>query len=372
MKHLAAVLLAASPALAGDLKSDGAFGFPQKDATVLCDTPALRLAVASDRQYLFVQAVLWTDNDPANGLTDDGRDIGDWSNLVIDADADGKVTAKVDRSYALSPWPKLPGLHYAVELGEGMSTGLQSDSKGRGSIQYVDHAGGKVRVDSFLIPIDEVAKPGSTIRVAFWASSPTPSLTLNSVGYESTKRYYSHSLPHDKFHALALSDREPFLDTQTLPDGRSTIKLQAAAAPPKVGSVPPPVAAEAWLNWTGKEPPTLESLKGKVVVVEFWATWCGPCVAGIPHLNKIHDEYGPKGLVLLSLTDQATEPVTKFVKDRDMRYVIGTRSQTIRAYGVTGIPHAFIIGRDGTIVWAGHPADPAFDETIAKLMKAGA
>src|SRR5437660_768779 len=112
------------------LKREGAFGFPQKDATVLCDTPALRVSGWNDAENLYVQAILFEDGDSTMGQTADGRDIGDTSSLVLDVDGDGKVTANVDRTYHLNSWPTLPGLTYSIELGGGSSTHLMSDSKG--------------------------------------------------------------------------------------------------------------------------------------------------------------------------------------------------------------------------------------------------
>src|SRR5262249_59940196 len=124
--------------------------------------------------------------------------------------------------------------------------------------------------------------------------------------------------------------------------------------------VPPEVSAKDWLN-TGK-PPTLAGLKGKVVVVEFWATWCGPCVAGIPRLNQLHDDYGPKGLALLSFTDQSKQGIENFRKGTPMKYVLGTGSELAAEYGVTGIPHAFVIGRGRKLLWGGQPGGKGFDE----------
>jgi thiol-disulfide isomerase/thioredoxin len=357
-------------ALGPDLKTDGAFGFPQKQATVLCDTPELRLSAFSDAGYLYVQAVVWKDGDSTKGETDDGREIGDNSTLRIDADADKKITPKVDRSYSLDPWPALAGLHYSVELGEGSSTGLQRDSKGRGAVSYVDAEGAKVRVDSFLIPLQEInRKAGETVRVAYYGKSMKPDLLVNSVGFvREGKPYYSHHLPLDKFHDLPLADRPAVIDVQQVPEGRGTIAVKAKASAPKVGEAPPPVAAQAWLNWKGKEPPSLESLRGKVVVVEFWATWCGPCVAGIPHLNELQAKHEKEGLVILSLTDQSKPHVEEFAAKREMKYTIGVKSETGDAYGVSGIPHAFIVGRDGKLRWAGHPAEKEFDTQVAAAL----
>ena len=118
------------------------------------------------------------------------------------------------------------------------------------------------------------------------------------------------------------------------------------------------------------KPPTLAGLKGKVVVVEFWATWCGPCVAGIPHLNKLHDDLGPKGLVLLSFTDQSKQGIENFLKGTPMKYVLGCGSELAAEYGVGGIPHAFVIGKDGKLVWEGNPGDKEFDTQVLAALEA--
>jgi thiol-disulfide isomerase/thioredoxin len=382
MLTLTSAACAAGPV---DLKTDGAFGFPQAAAVVLCDTPDLRLSAACDGKNLFVQAVLWKDNDAAPGLTDDGRKIGDNSTLVVDADADGAITKDVDRNYALDPWPSLPGLHYSVQLGGDMSTGLQGDSKGRGSIQYVDSAGGKVRVDTYLIPLDEIKRaPADHVKIGYWASSTTPDLVVNSVGFVPTdpaKKYWPHNLPLASLHDVDLKAATrggAAFDAQAVPEGRGTIQVKAQKSMPKVGALvgapdgPPEIAAQAWKNWKGAQPPTLASLKGKVVVVEFWATWCGPCVKGIPHLNELHKKHAADGLVILSLTDQDKNAVEKFVDERGegMSYAVGMGSEAVRDYGVSGIPHAFVIGRDGRLVWSGHPGGTEMDGKIEAALKA--
>jgi WD40 repeat protein/thiol-disulfide isomerase/thioredoxin len=355
-----------------DLKKQGAFGFPQGKATVLCDTKDLRLSAWNDAAYLYVQAVLWADNDDSLGETDDGRPTGDGSVLSLDLDADQKVTPNVDRDYMLNPWPGLPGLRYTVPLGQNANTAIQGDAKGRGAARYLGAGGKKVRVDSYLIPLAEIGrKPGDKIRFAYWGSSVKPELTLNSVGFEGRGRYYAFNLPSAKYHELTLADRPASVDAKEVPNGQEDQVPPARKAlkpRPRVGSVPPGVSAKDWLS-TDK-PPTLEGLIGKVVVVEFWATWCGPCVAGIPHLNELHDESGPKGLAILSFTDQSKQGIENFMKRTPMKYVIGTGSELAAEYGVGSFPHAFVIGRDGKLVWDGDPGDREFDKQVLAALEA--
>jgi thiol-disulfide isomerase/thioredoxin len=358
------VILAADDKL--DLKKSGVFGFPQDKSTVLCDNKDARVSVWNDKAHLYVQAIVWQDSEDSLGETPDGRKIGDSSSLLLDVDGDGKITPNADRSYTLNPWPTLPGLRYSIQLSERGSTPLKGDSKGRGSIHYAETTAGKVRVDSFVIPLAEIGrKPGDKLRFAFYASSPKPKLILNSIGFEKSGQYYSHHLPREKYHEVTLVDRLVSLDATKVPDGRDdqvALDKNPVKPMPKVGSIPPEVSANDWLNT--ENTPTLAGLKGKVVVVEFWATWCGPCVAGIPHLNKIHEEYGPKGLVLLSFTDQSKTGIENFMKDKPMKYVLGTGSELASEYGVRGIPHAFIIGRDGKVAWHGNPNDKDFDKLL--------
>ena len=98
--------------------------------------------------------------------------------------------------------------------------------------------------------------------------------------------------------------------------------------------------------------------KGKVIVMDFWATWCKPCVAEMPKLKKLYEEYHDRGLEVVGISsDFKRAPLTEYVKDNDIRwpqvYVkdLGEKRQTAlqKATGVMGIPRYFVIDRDGKL-----------------------
>ncbi len=97
----------------------------------------------------------------------------------------------------------------------------------------------------------------------------------------------------------------------------------------------------------------LSALKGKVVLVDYWATWCGPCRMEIPHLKKLHAELGPKGLVILGLSvdHQGVEVVRRFVKKNALPWTTALADErALSAFGeVRAIPTAILIDREGRI-----------------------
>lgn len=149
----------------------------------------------------------------------------------------------------------------------------------------------------------------------------------------------------------------------------------------KAGSRAPAIAVNKWIKGeavTGFE-------KGKVYVVEFWATWCPPCVKSIPHLTKLQKDH--KELTVIGVTsserkdpdgtDNRLAKLEKFVSDKgaQMDYTIAYDADRkmaetwLRAAGKNGIPCAFIVDHEGKIAWIGNPLDKTFDGEVEKALK---
>jgi thiol-disulfide isomerase/thioredoxin len=98
----------------------------------------------------------------------------------------------------------------------------------------------------------------------------------------------------------------------------------------------------------------LSDFEGKVVLIDFWATWCGPCRMEIPHLKELYNRYSEKGFVLVGISlDQAGPGVVRpFVDKNQIPYpIVMGDQQTANAYGgVRSIPTAFLIDRQGRLV----------------------
>lgn len=138
-----------------------------------------------------------------------------------------------------------------------------------------------------------------------------------------------------------------------------------------------PAAPLAIAEWVKGSPITLAEAKGKkILVVEFWATWCPPCRTSIPHLTELQKKYRDKDVVFIGVTDESAAVVKPFVKKMgdQMDYAVAidkdrqTSAGYMQAYKQGGIPHAFIVDKAGRVVWQGHPMaalDKALDEVIA-------
>ena len=129
----------------------------------------------------------------------------------------------------------------------------------------------------------------------------------------------------------------------------------ASAQRARVGQPAPEIGTVKLLN-ANQESVTLESLRGKVVILEFWATWCGPCIATAKHLDELKEELGDK-LVVLSLSGESESTVTSHLRRKPSNAMVGVYSgSTIdRNYPHSAIPHGILIDQNGKVVEIDHP-----------------
>lgn len=169
------------------------------------------------------------------------------------------------------------------------------------------------------------------------------------------------------------------------------LAVAARAEPSPAPAAPQPVAVELGSLTIGQPAPALRIAKwvknspvssfeqGKVYVVEFWATWCGPCVRSMPHLSELQKTYADKGVTIIGVTSldkkgNTLEAVESVVakKGDTMGYTIAWDSErsTNEAYMLAaaqpGIPTAFIVDQNGTIAWIGSPFK--MDEPLEKIV----
>jgi thiol-disulfide isomerase/thioredoxin len=159
----------------------------------------------------------------------------------------------------------------------------------------------------------------------------------------------------------------------------SVATLQAADEPTlKLGDPAPKLQVGKWVQGD----PVKGFEKDKAYIVEFWATWCGPCRVSIPHLNEIHKKFKDQGLVVIGQDcwekqEDLVEPFIKKMGDK-MTYRVALDDKNgsekgkmaenwMEAAGRNGIPSAFLVDKEGKVAWIGHPMELK-DETIKAVL----
>ncbi len=161
--------------------------------------------------------------------------------------------------------------------------------------------------------------------------------------------------------------------------------LTVGAEPPRltIGSPAPSLHVSEWV--AGRDPTLSKEVafeKGKVVVVEFWATWCPPCVASIPHLAKLQSQYKEAELQIIGVTDEDADTANQFLdenrKGKTRRKIASgywlaadpdrsTSNGYLTAANIDSIPTAFLVGKTGLIEWIGNPRE--LDGPLEQVMQ---
>ena len=148
-----------------------------------------------------------------------------------------------------------------------------------------------------------------------------------------------------------------------------------------IGDKAPDLKISKWV----KGEPVTEFRRDQVYVVEFWATWCGPCIAGMPHVSGVQKEYAEKNVRVIGVNIwDDPKNVEPFMKDKGgndkMQYTVAIEekyegkeirngkmsAEWMKAGGQNGIPTAFIVDKSGTIAWVGHPMN--MDQPLKEIV----
>lgn len=98
----------------------------------------------------------------------------------------------------------------------------------------------------------------------------------------------------------------------------------------------------------------LSDVSGKLVYLDYWASWCGPCRQSFPWMNELQAKYGPQGLQVVAVNlDARVEDARRFLEMQPATFTVAfdPKGRTPRLYGVKGMPSSFLIGRDGRVIW---------------------
>lgn len=170
--------------------------------------------------------------------------------------------------------------------------------------------------------------------------------------------------------------RKIFTDLTVLRDNHTRVSL--------IGKSAPEILVKHWIN---SHPLSLESLRGRVLLLEFWATWCRACTEVFPKVKRLYEEHAHKGLSVLALTrhyytspgpvesaEKELELIHNHVREHGLEFPVGVSEDatTQMTYGAVGLPTVALVDRHGTVRafgrFDGDEGDPIFEEILVRCL----
>jgi cytochrome c biogenesis protein CcmG/thiol:disulfide interchange protein DsbE len=134
-----------------------------------------------------------------------------------------------------------------------------------------------------------------------------------------------------------------------------------------VGQQAKPISINRWIT---KQNPDLETLDGRVYLLDFWTTWCGPCINSIPEINRLHNTYKEKGLAVIGINcDKSSRKVPNFIKKHKIEYYVAIDAGTAKGYDVQAYPTLVAVDSFGRVIWQDYHSNGKLIEAIEAALE---